>query len=237
VKTAIILALLGLATNPAWAERVGENCPYAQSISDNTVANRFFTVSAGCLLQITPLEKPNLLYREYVFDERGRFLVFNSVPGPYETSTSRRNFFLFPRRQVPSYRLEADGSVTATLSTGQEISFLAHSTRIASFPGVRFTENTEVSLDAGGGVELESFPGILLDTGWKIGASAYLDPAGSSYFQDSAGRKCQVANREIFNYADAIYDEPLFLFQTDESLAHFLRDRCPELDRSALNPL
>jgi hypothetical protein len=231
----LALILLSPSVSPfAFAEKVGDNCLYSQEISGDTVVNHFFTLSIGCLVQVTPLNKPELHYREYVFDERGRFLVFNSLPGDYETATGRRNFFFFPRKQPPSFVLGSDGNPVVTLSSGQEVTFNAASARIAAFSGVQFTENPAVTLDDQGGVEIQRFPGILLDTGWKIGGPAYHDALGSSTFRDPAGKTCTVKNEEIFDYKDAIYDEPLFKYQTDKELELYLSRRCPLLDTSSL---
>jgi hypothetical protein len=241
VRIALTVLLTIGVVGPAFAEpvvgtfqEVGANCPNAQSISGPTVVNSLFTVADGCTLWITPLNKPNLVYREYLFDERGRFRIYNSTSGPYETASGSRNYFLFPRHQTPAFVIGKDGNVVATLSSGALMTFSAATTRIATFPDVKYSEAADIRLDNQGGVEILSYPGVYLDSGWSLGDPAYHDAKLQSTFKDEKGVSCAVTNSEIFDYVNAIYDEPLFKFQTDPELAHFLSARCPALSTRSL---
>jgi hypothetical protein len=222
-------------SNVALAALPGMDCPDTQAVVGKTVVNEFFTIADGCTLWITPQDKPNLLYREYFFDERGRFRIYDSTPGDYETASGSRAYFLFPRKQLPTFTVSADkNEVIATLGSGGTIRFRTDTTRISAFPGVAFSESPDIRLDNQGGVEILSYPGILLDTGWKLGGVGYTDSVAKATFRDGKGHACVVTNNEIFDYKDAIYDEPLFMFQTDPELKEFLSKRCPELDRNGL---
>lgn len=191
--------------------------------------SRFYTLSLGCLVNVTPLDKPGLAYREYYFDERGRFLDFHSQAGDYETSTANHAYFLFPRHQYPSFQLLADGSIAVTLASGQTALVSGAEPRILSFPGNSFSEPAGNGLGSGDFLSLQRFPGLVLDAGWKVGTYAYYGRAGSSTFRDAQGAECRVGNGELFDYDHILYSEPTFLFETDEKLAAFLAGRCPNL--------
>lgn len=217
-------------TSHAW----NPGCDYRQRTQGGTVANRFETTALGCVVQITPLDKPNLRYREYWFDERGRLLVYTSINGPDATSTGYRSYFLFPRRRNPDFRIENDGSIAVTLSTGELMRFSTDTTRIQAFPSGIFTESPEISLNNGSGVELRSTGGILLDSGYRIGGISYSDLGAPAVFHDNKGHSCAIRNGEAFSNINTYYGEPNFIFPTDGALADFLAKRCPDLDISSL---
>ena len=80
----LLFALLTLQAHAAPSP-----CTSEQILGEGVVASRFNTVALGCVVQVTPRSKPGLLYREFWFDERGRLLVFSSIPGEdLEKSTS-----------------------------------------------------------------------------------------------------------------------------------------------------
>lgn len=236
-----VLTFLGvgvLATgNTANAQLVGENCPTSQILSGKYMVNTFFTRSWGCLIQITPIDKPDMTYREYIFDEGGRLLVFNSTTGPFETATGMRVFYLFPRKYIPAARV-VDKKIEIFMSNGSVAKIPDTSFWIESIQGISFFDDQKIGLDAQGGFEITNYDQVYLDTGWKIGGQAYRDPLGKATFVDSKNQKCEVNNFEIFVYAENesrgpfVKDdspEPYLLYQSDESLYEFLQLRCPTL--------
>lgn len=229
-QIAIFASLLMPLQGHAW----NAGCDYRQQIQAKTVLNRFATTALGCVVQVTPFNKPDLVYRDYWFDERGRFLVYTSTSGPDATSTGYRSYFLFPRRRNPDFEIAADGGITVTLSTGEIMRFSADTTRILSFPGGSFTELPEISLENGGGVELHSTGGIFLDTGYRIGTVSYSNLNAPAVFKDGKGHDCRIRNGDVFSNVNTYYGEPNFIFPTDKELAGFLARRCPELDLSSL---
>lgn len=224
--TSALLPLTGRAWNPG--------CDYHQQNQGATTVSRLATTALGCLVWVTPMKKPDLTYREYLFDERGRFLVYTSTPGPDTTSTGYRSYFLFPRKQNPDFRVADDGSLAVTLSTGQTMTFSTETSRIRSFPSGLFTESPEIRLDNGSGVELQSTGGIFLDAGYRIGTISYADLNAAAVFHDSKGNVCAIRIGEVFSNINTYYGEPNFLFPTDRELAAFLARRCPDLDISPL---
>ncbi|MGZ3706562.1 MAG: hypothetical protein ACXWP1_12530, partial [Bdellovibrionota bacterium] len=199
----MIFSLLFLLTSlPAPA---AAPCPAAQVIGSGIVASRFATVALGCVVQVTPRFKPELRYRDFWIDERGRFLVFTSVPGDdLDKATGTRTYFLFPRRQIPGFSLKENGDLSLLLGTGQEAVFAGADARLLSFPG-DFSVAGEASLENQGGVEINSFSGIWLDAGWLVGGQSYKNPQGLSTISDARGQKCGVRNDEFFFYENMYY--------------------------------
>lgn len=209
-------------------------CPAEQILGEGIVGSRFSTVALGCVVQISPREKPDLRYREFWIDERGRFMVFVSVSADDAAiATGTRSYFLFPRKNVPAIQTRDNGDLALQLPSGQAAVFAKANARMASFPG-NFSESNELSLENQGGFELQSFPGIRLDTGWMVGDQAYKNPQGSSVFSDAANRHCTIRNDEFFFYENMYYNEPNLRFPTDPALADFLKGRCPDLDLTPL---
>jgi hypothetical protein len=107
--------------------------------------------------------------------------------------------------------------------------------RLQSFPG-KFKEDSAVNLENQGGLEIQSFNGIRLDSGWKKGGEAYKNPEGMSVFSDAHNKTCQIKNKEFFFYDDINETpEPIQKYPDDKSLEQFLQERCPNLDLSPLH--
>lgn len=210
---------------------IGDDCSYEQHIIGPWVFNRQFTVGDGCLVQVTPLEKPNLQYREYVFDQWGRMLVFNSTPGQdYATSTAQRNFFLLPVRQAPTLKREGDVMIV-TMASGIQVEFGGASILPKSrTPGFELRETGGVDLNPGGGLEITAFPEFLLDTGWALGGRAYLQSEARSGLSYQGGRVCLALNRNLFILKDPFTGEafyqPRLRCDQSECLQNYLRDAC-----------
>jgi hypothetical protein len=206
-------------------------CEYKQEISGKMVASRFYTLSLGCVVVVTPQNKPDLIYREYYFDERGRFMIFDSQPGEYETSTATQSYFLFPRRQEPDFQLLTDGSFQVTMSSGRQIVISAQEPKIVDFPGATFSEPSDFGLKPQDFLSIQSYPDLLMDSGSVVGGTAYGlgHSQNLSTFRDSAGNSCAIKNAELFDYTHILYSEPTFLFDTEQKLTDFLTKRCPQL--------
>ena len=229
-----MLSALLLVVSLITPAQAASKCTPDQVIGNGVVASRFLTVAYGCLVQITPRAKPNMLYREYWIDDRGRFMVFTSTPGDnVDLVTGTRTYFLFPRKQLPSIRGVAEGELTFTLPSGQPIEFNEADASLSAFPGL-FSEDKKVSLDNQGGLEIQSFNGIRLDTGWMIGSQTYKNPNGISTFSDAHNAKCEIRNDEFFFYENMYYTEPNLRYPEDESLKKFLKACCLNLDLTPL---
>lgn len=208
----------------------GENCPAEQVLWGPWVFNRQYSMADGCLVQVTPLEKPALVYREYVFDENGRWLVFDSIDGPYETATAQQNFFLFPAVLPPRFERRGEQMVVI-MANGGEVFFSATSRFVDSTgAGLVISEDPQVDLTSGGHLRIEKYDAILLDTGWKIGDRAYRDPQASSRLLKTGSAPCSIVNADLFAYRDPItgeeYYQPRFKYPEPERLRAFVQRAC-----------
>jgi len=234
----LILAALPYITN---ASDVGKDCtPDQQDNVGGLSFGRFFTMSNGCYLRVSPIAKPDLRYRDYTFDERGAFTIFISDgEGDDSKITGQRSYFFFPRLHVPSYKIVQD-KVIVTLPSDTQIIFSTSNARLLSIEDGSLTESPEINLKNNGGVEIKSYNGIYLDTGWKIGKAPYKDSSRTSTFKDANGKTCTLPNEELFYYeqksVEQMYDEPLFKFQKDDELAEFLKVKCSQLNTISLRP-
>lgn len=192
--------------------------------------NRQFTKADGCLVQVTPIGKTGMTYREYVFDQSGRMMVFNSISGPYETSTSQKTFFLLPARIAPRFE-ELKDRVVVTMADGSRAIFTEPSRFVDSFEGpLQARDLGRIDLSEGGNFELISYSGIYIDAGWKIGNRSYRDPEGFSKFYWNNSLMCRAQNSEIFVYVDPVTREPLYQpmlkLQTRDQLRQFIANSC-----------
>lgn len=227
-----LLLLLALASTPAHAGLLGDDCKAEQILLGNWAFNRQFSMADGCLVQATPIDKHGLFYREYVFDQSGRFLVFDSNAGSFETSTGQQNFFLFPATSAPRLEKTAAG-VTVTLANGSQVLFTADSPFIAgTSPDLEVQEVKEIRL-AAGNLKILRAPGVLLDTGWTLGDRSYRNRDGASTFRKIRSGKeetCLMLNDSLFLYVDPVtrepYYQPIFRFLDPSSLSEFLTSSC-----------
>lgn len=206
-------------------------CAYHQEISGQMVASKFYTLSLGCVVVVTPLNKPDLKYREYYFDERGRFMIFDSQPGDFETATATQSYFLFPRGQEPDFHVQKDGSIQVNLSSGQTITISGQQPKVIAFPGVTFEEPAVYGLQPKDFLTIQKYPGLMLDAGSRVGGTGYGTNRAddTSTFRVASGESCTVVNRELFDYVHILYSEPTFLYDTEAKLVDFLKQRCPQL--------
>lgn len=211
----------------------GDNCPAEQIVWGPWMFNRQFTMADGCLVQATPIHKSGkkgLVYREYVFDESGRFMVFNSTDGDYETATAQRNFILLPAVRPPEMKVVGD-QMRVTLASGHEVQFRKDSAFVqSSGVGLVVRDLEKVDLTAGGNFQILSYDGVLLDTGWMVGGRSSRRPEAESQFSIPGEPACKVSNQEIFLYHDPVtreeYYQPLFKYSDPRALEAFLVARC-----------
>lgn len=235
IKTYVSL-ILGVFTFSLSVSAYTTDCTGEQVIGSGIVASRYHTAEYGCLLHITPRAKPDMLYREFWIDNRGRFMVFVSVPGEDMSKfTGTRSYYLFPRLHVSSFQLLGNGDLALKTHTDHEVVFNSNA-RLKNFPG-QVLEDSVINLQNNGGFEIQSFQGIRLDFGWKVGTEAYKDPAAKAKFYDAHNVSCEIRNDEFFFYENMLYTEPNLRFPDDAGLAKFLKARCPALDVSPLDSI
>jgi hypothetical protein len=209
-------------------------CTDSDVVVQNAKASSSWDPQAqSCLLGIDPQDALSLIYRSYLFNEQGLLMVFNSYgDGPDSQMTGARDFYFFPRRQMPVFRDPGNGTIEVRLPNGDQAVFSGKDASIVSMGRADVKVAPEVSPDNRGGVELTLRQGIVLDCGFAIGNQPETRPQGSSVFKDAKGHSCTVKNNEVFSYFS---DGNIAIrFKTDHELSIYLQTRCPELDISSL---
>lgn len=150
--------------------------------------------------------------RSYVFSENGILLVFNSFgdSGSISKDTGARTFYILPAASIPDFEIETQGSVRVRTASGVQAEFSPATGMLEDFSEITFREVPEISADNDGGVELSPSkqPGesriLVLDAGWAVGHVAQQDPSGSSFVRLGGGRSCEMPNKVLFDYSDAL---------------------------------
>lgn len=220
-----LLAFLLLATLDAGARAA---CAVRKPvIVDGTQGYADALGNGECFVTVSPSNSPRMIYRSFNFFDTGLLMVFSSYGGgTNSTSTSAREFYFFPRAGRLDLRMdEKAGTVSVTTAGGDEIGIDPATAQIRSFSRGTVTVSKRIDPAERGGVEFPHVDGLMLDTGFKIGASPATFPDGESVFRSAYGQLCKVGNREIFAYAGR---EHSFKFD-DARLSAFLKKRCPAL--------
>lgn len=191
------------------------------------VYSRQLFSETSCFLFVRPKNSPELIYRSLILRETGKLLVFNSYgSGPSETDTGARVYYFFPRKINPNFSL-SENKVRVHVSDGLfKIIFDAESGRLLSAEGARISQDPKIYPENKGGIEISSFRGLMLDSGFSMGSDPSADQSRESIFTDQMGRRCTVKNSEVFLIDSS--GESTFKF-TDKNLAKFISKRCPGL--------
>lgn len=228
----ILFSLVVYNSSFASDEMLGMNCyPSEQIVYGNWVFNRQYTMADGCIVQATPLDKNGLVYREYVFDERGRMMIFNSADaGAFETSTSQRTYYLLPTVSTPKFEMSGD-HVVVTMANGSRAYFNRTEGIIESFSAdIVVQEKPIFDLAPGGNFEVIHYGGVLLDSGWAIGDRSTRDPSGESQFYIKGTALCSVTNSKLFQYEDPVtlqkHYQPILMLPQAQALDAYVSELC-----------
>ncbi len=231
------IGFVGSLTCSALADPpTAETCTDLRARSGAVSAYRMFRSGQRCTLSVRQ-ETDSPVYRSYHVTNEGHLMVFNvHGEGPNSTDTSAREFFFFPRSALPSVEQRTDGQLAVTLANSQILRFSPENGAIveSGYTGGTVTEDPSITLTNRGGVEFPSITsGLILDCGWRRGASPLGRSTGSCEARDPAGTRCSIRNTDLFRYAGG---EPHFKFATDADLKTLLDRRCPRLETGSLLP-
>jgi hypothetical protein len=217
----LLLGTLGTGARAACPRRAPEVVGGTQGYVD-VMAN------GECYAVVSPVTFPGMVYRTFTFFDTGLLMVFNSYgKGGNTDSTAAREFYFFPRSGRLELKMDAQaGTVSVTMANGDEIDVDTATAQIQSSSRGVVTVARRVSPANRGGTEFRYYDGLMLDVGFARGDSPASSPDGVSVFRNRTGRRCSVANRELFNYS--AHREHVFKF-TDAELSNWLRKRCPDL--------
>lgn len=161
---------------------------------------RQFFAPEACFLSVKKDYVPDMIYRYLIFRETGALMVFNSFGnGPDSTHTGARVFYFFPRHQVPAFQATQQSVEVSTSHKNLTFFFDLENGRILGATNARIKEATDIFPGNEGGIEILSFQGLLLDSGFKMGSDPTADLNRTSTFRDENNQTCTVKNSDIFS--------------------------------------
>ncbi|MBC7466588.1 MAG: hypothetical protein H7256_11410 [Bdellovibrio sp.] len=222
-----IMAFMGAAS--AHAEFTNTKCEEILTGNDVIQVNRqWWPSSRTCFISVHPRQVKDLKYRDYFFDNTGRFMVFNSYgAGPDSTYTGARDFFLFPViNDYPDFSFEPNGDVLVKTVSGHILRVSGKDFSLVSLSDGTVKEKP-LSTKNAGGVEITLKKGFWLDTGFRLGGLNIASPSNSTSFKSpKMTETCLVKNKTFMDY-DA-NGEPDFKL-TGDSFVQFVKAQCPKL--------
>jgi len=224
----ITLGLLFLSLS-AKAEFTNQKCSHVLTGSGEIQINRQWDTETGvCFVDIHPRNVVNMKYRDYYFDNRGNFMVFNVYGnGPDSEMTAARDFYIFPIiNDYPDYSIEENGDVVVKMVSGHLFRISAKDFSIVSITPGTFTEKA-LSPNNNGGVEINLLTGYWVDGGFRKGGLRMSNPKLTSIVKTSkSSGSCKLLNKDFLDYTD----EYNFVFKYEkEALTEFLKTKCPAL--------
>lgn len=228
MKTTFLLISLFLLSTGAEAAFSNDKCSRVLTGSGEIQINRQWDIQTGiCFISIHPFNTVNLKYRDYYFDNRGNFMVFNVYGyGPDSEMTATRDFYLFPLiEDYPDYSIEDNGDVTVKMVSGHLFRISAENFAMKGITPGTFTEKA-LSPNNNGGVEISLKEGYWIDGGFKKGGLRMSNPKLSSTVHSSKSKgSCTILNKDLLDYS-----EENFVFKYEkENLTNFLKTKCPNL--------
>ena len=185
----------------------------------------------GCLMSVHPRDAfQTLIYRDFLFDEDGLFMVFNSYgPGDESKTTAAREFRFFPRgkRDMTYSHDAATSRLSVTTPSGKVFVFNSQKGILVSISGSKITQDYNINPNNKGGIEIVSNDGLLLDGGFTVGQSPSQNPKRKLTFRDTRGQECQLANGDVYRYSS---DGDVFFRYDDAQLKSYMQSRCSNLN-------
>jgi hypothetical protein len=206
-------------------KRITEDCQKILTKSGNIQINRDSLNEDISYVSIHPFNTTDLTYRDYLITTEGLLMVFNSYgEGPISETTAAREFYFFPRQAkcLQVWIDETNEDVIVAMPNGAHATFDAKSADIKSISGGVVKVDAKVHDGNRGGVEILNYKGLMLDVGFRKGASPSELAKAKVHFINEKGVKCQVLNKDIFAYKN---DDVIFKFE-DIGLGQFLTTKC-----------
>jgi hypothetical protein len=133
--------------------------------------------------------------------------------------TGARVFWVFPRTGELEV-LMARERVTVVLPNGASIGFDTETGAVVATDGMEVRQAESVERGQQGGTGLTKFDGLVLDSGFRLGADPTTAKAGTSVIRDAYGGRCALPNRVAYRYDDG---DPRLRFETDAEMLRYLR--------------
>jgi hypothetical protein len=215
-----------LASSQVFAD--ASNCTDKFEVFDNTTVQTL-PGNTGCFVTVNPRNIYDLIYRSFLFDDAGLFMIFDSLgAGSDVDTTGAREFYFFPRKtnQV-NYQYDAPSKrLSVKTPSGKIFVFNTEKAILVSVTGSSLTIDYAVDGKNKGGVEFVKNDGLYLDLGFTFGQSPSQNPSRKVSFSDTNKNSCVVKNSAIFKYSAE--QDSTFKY-TDLQLNSFLKRNCPQL--------
>jgi hypothetical protein len=221
-----VISLLILASPQVFA---APGCLDKFEVFDNTSVQMLPNKKTGCFLTVSPRTTQGLVYRSFLFDNTGLFMIFDSLGnGPESEATASRELYFFPRKtNEVSYRYDSPTqSLRVKTPSGKVFVFNTKKAILVSATNSTLAIDYEVNGKNNGGLEIIKNDAFYLDLGYKIGQSPSQDPKDSISFKDTKNNSCIVKNSDVFNYTS---DQDVIFKYEDAQLIRFLKTSCPHL--------
>ncbi len=222
LKTLLTFFLLG-SSQSIYADQ----CPE----SYGTYGDRIQYQNLFCKVMIKADKTDSKSYRNITFTDEGQIQVFSNFPGTTNSnSTGARVYYLFPLTEKKSV-LEANSKHLSMRHPSGVIFDFDAKGRLSS-PDIKITMSKEINSKNKGGIEIEPFSkGLLIDLGYRMGASPVNSNNSVVTITDKNNIKCTMPNSE-FN--KIVSGEAELRYKSNSELHNFLAKKCPKLDISDL---
>lgn len=179
------------------------------------VSQRWNMAKRKCIVMVSSDGKAGKA-RSYLFNSEGMLMTFSVLgKGPVSRATGARTHLLLP--SVQKLRVESKGpKILVHTTSGHVVTFDGVSGQPEGISGGEFRVEKIPSAQHGGGVELSTRSGIVVDFGFARGGSPHENPEGTATLSDGRGQECTVKNRELLSYAGP---EPKVAVSTQSDLS------------------
>lgn len=206
---------------------VAANCPEATGkYGDGIQYQNMF-----CRIMVSADKTDSKSYRNVTFTDEGQIQVFSNFPGTTNSnSTGARVYYLFPFKEKKSITEVNSQHLSVKHPSGVLFDF--DKTGRLSSPDLKMKVSKEINSQNKGGVEIENFPkGLVVDLGYRMGASPINNKNAPVTITDKNNKKCAMINSDLSKINK---DEVQLIYKTNEELHKFLAKKCPKLDISDL---
>lgn len=178
-----------------------------------------------CYLGVHPRDAfETLIYRDYLLAHNGLMMIFNSfAPDEGPGSDGAREFFFLPT-EFKGYALRTENnSLVVNGFQNLELRFSMKTAQLESISGAQIQVKDEVVPENQGGIEILSFNGVYLDSGFLMRNSPSSRPQRTSTWKNSHNQQCKMRNQEIFKYSNQEN-----ILKPNEELKKLIQTRCPD---------
>ena len=178
-----------------------------------------------CLVYLSPDPK-SIVFRSYAFSSEGMFQIFNSFgEGDESVSTGARVFFFFPKGKQIQASWNGKDEIHVETAFDEVVTFASGKLRMLRATRSHFQEDSNISGDNFGGVEVLQTSGWYVDSGFKVGTSPFLDIRRTSRVVSPKGLFCDIPNADLFIYDAKTGDGRL---RSETSVIQLFQKFCPQ---------